>query len=155
MHFFKNRDADTLLLIRNMAIKCTKVFHHTVKCFIHLTKHMVMIKWKSMKTKKFSTMIIFSVWYGVFIEWPNKTSNSPHITCKIFYKFFTFINHMNLHTKPGIEQVQALTDISLLVLCCDSNETHALIANPPDSAQLEPTRHPLPFHSIPGPCSSA
>jgi len=38
---------------------------------------------------------------------------------------------------PGIERVQALTDISHLALCCPSNETHALIANLPNSTQLE------------------
>jgi len=31
---------------------------------------------------------------------------------------------------------QALADISLLALCCHSNETRAPIENPPDSAQL-------------------
>ena len=43
------------------------------------------------------------------------------------------------HLKPGIERVQALADISRLVLCCYSNETRALIANPPNRAQLEGT----------------
>jgi len=33
------------------------------------------------------------------------------------------------------ERVQALADISRSALCCHSNETHAPIANPPDSAQ--------------------
>jgi len=41
--------------------------------------------------------------------------------------------------KPGIEQVQALTEISRSALCCHSNETHAPIAKPPNSAQLEGT----------------
>jgi len=45
--------------------------------------------------------------------------------------------------KPGIEWVQALTDILCLVVCCHSNETHAPIANPSNSAQLEGT----PYHS--------
>jgi len=44
-----------------------------------------------------------------------------------------------LQDKPGIEPVQALTDISRSALCCHSNETHAPIANPPNSAQLEGT----------------
>jgi len=39
--------------------------------------------------------------------------------------------------KPGIERVQALADISRSELCCQSNETRAPIANPPNSAQLE------------------
>jgi len=54
---------------------------------------------------------------------------------------------------PGIERVQALTYISHLALCCPSNETHALIANLPNSTQLEGT----PYHSPnvhAGPCSS-
>jgi len=42
--------------------------------------------------------------------------------------------------KPDIERAQALADISGLPLCCDSNETRALIANPPNSAQLDGTR---------------
>jgi len=55
--------------------------------------------------------------------------------------------------QPGIERVQALADISRSVLSCHSNETHAPIANPPNSAQLGGT----PYHSPklhPGPCSS-
>ena len=51
------------------------------------------------------------------------------------------------------ERVQALADISLSALCCRSNETRALIANPPNRAQLGGT----PYHSPklhPGPCSS-
>jgi len=45
---------------------------------------------------------------------------------------------------PGIERVQALADISHSALCCHSNETRALIAILPNSAQLEgiPTIHP-------------
>jgi len=45
--------------------------------------------------------------------------------------------------QPGIEQVQALDDISRSALCGHSNETDAPIANPPNSAQLEGT----PYHS--------
>jgi len=41
--------------------------------------------------------------------------------------------------EPGIDWVQALADISRSVPCCHSNETHALIANPPNSAQLQGT----------------
>jgi len=40
-------------------------------------------------------------------------------------------------TKPGVERVQTLADISRSALCCHTNETHAPIANPPNSAQLE------------------
>jgi len=45
--------------------------------------------------------------------------------------------------KPGIERVRALADILRSALCCHSNETRALIANPPNTAQLEGT----PYHS--------
>jgi len=47
-------------------------------------------------------------------------------------------------SKPGIERVQALADISRSALCCHSNETHAPITTPPCSAQLEgtPTARP-------------
>jgi len=41
--------------------------------------------------------------------------------------------------EPGIEQVQALTDILHSALCCHSNETRALTANPSNSAQLDGT----------------
>jgi len=45
-----------------------------------------------------------------------------------------------------------MADISRSVLCCYSNETHALIANPPNSVQLEGTiYHSSKLH--PGPCS--
>jgi len=40
------------------------------------------------------------------------------------------------HFESGIEQEQALADISRLVLCCHSNETYAPVANPPNSAQV-------------------
>jgi len=52
--------------------------------------------------------------------------------------------------KPGIERVQALTDISRSALCCPSNKTRAPIANPPNSAQLEgtPTIHQLASGSV-------
>jgi len=41
--------------------------------------------------------------------------------------------------------IQALADISRSALCCHSNETRALIPNPPNSAQLEgtPTIRPI------------
>ena len=41
--------------------------------------------------------------------------------------------------EPGIEQVQALADISRSALCCHSNKTRAPIANLPNTAQLEGT----------------
>jgi len=56
--------------------------------------------------------------------------------------------------QPGIERAQALADISPSVLCCHSKETHAPIANPPNSAQLEDSPyHSLMLHS--GPYNSA
>jgi len=54
---------------------------------------------------------------------------------------------------PGIERVQALTDISHSVLCCHSNKTRAPIANPHNSAQQEGTLYHSP-NLHPGPCSS-
>ena len=50
--------------------------------------------------------------------------------------------HPLIEPEPGIEQVQALADISRSVLCCHSNETRAPIANLHNSAQLEGT----PYH---------
>jgi len=48
--------------------------------------------------------------------------------------------------KPGIERVQALADISCLVVCCHSDKTSAAIANLPNSAQLEaPPTIPLSY----------
>ena len=58
-------------------------------------------------------------------------------------KSFYFFN--NNH-KPGIEQVQALADISRSVLCCHSNETYAPIANLPNSPQLGGTPYHLPSY---------
>jgi len=46
-----------------------------------------------------------------------------------------------LFNKPRIHGVQALADISHWALCCHSNETRALIANRPNSAQLKGTRY--------------
>jgi len=51
------------------------------------------------------------------------------------------------NTEPGTVRVQALADISRSVLCCHSNETRALIANPPNS-ECTTRRHPLPFPHI-------
>jgi len=47
--------------------------------------------------------------------------------------------HLLIKSEPGIEQVQALADISRSALCCHSNEARTLIANLPNSAQLEDT----------------
>jgi len=46
-------------------------------------------------------------------------------------------------SKPEIERVQALADISRSAVCCHINETHAPITNPSNSAQIEGT----PYHS--------
>jgi len=53
--------------------------------------------------------------------------------------FFHASSPTPLLSKPAIERVQALADISPSVLCCHSNETHAPIADLPNSAQLEGT----------------
>jgi len=50
-------------------------------------------------------------------------------------------------------KVKALADISRSALCCDSNQTRARIANPPNSAQLEGTHYHFP-NLHPGQCSS-
>ena len=44
--------------------------------------------------------------------------------------------------KPGMEPVQVHEDISRSALCYHSNETHAPIAKPPNSAQLDGTLYP-------------
>ena len=54
---------------------------------------------------------------------------------------------------PGIEQIQALADISRSAVCCHSNETRTPITNLPNSARLEGTSyHSSNLH--PDPCSS-
>jgi len=40
-----------------------------------------------------------------------------------------------------VHKASALADISRSALCCHSNDTHASIANPPHSAQLDGTRY--------------
>jgi len=50
--------------------------------------------------------------------------------------------------KPGVERVQALTDISRSALCCHSNETRAPIANPLNNAQLEGTSYHSPTYIL-------
>jgi len=46
--------------------------------------------------------------------------------------------------KPAIERVQALADLSHWLRCCHSNKTHAMIANTPNSAQLDRTPYTSP-----------
>jgi len=46
------------------------------------------------------------------------------------------VNFEQQHGKPGIQQVQALADISRSALCCHNNETHALLASAPNTAQF-------------------
>ena len=48
--------------------------------------------------------------------------------------------------KLGIEQVEALADISRSAMCCHSTETRAPIANSPNSAQLEGTPNYSPSY---------
>jgi len=67
---------------------------------------------------------------------------------------FELLAHLQ-YMEPGIHGVglQAVAHISRSALCCHSNETRALIANPSHSAQLEGT----PYHCAklhPGPYSS-
>ena len=64
-----------------------------------------------------------------------------HVEYKIL-----FAGKTGHYAEPGIERVQALADISLLALCCHSNETHAPTANPPNSAQLEGTSYHSPSY---------
>jgi len=86
-------------------------------------------------------------------------------------KLLSSQNHSNTKKQPTIERVQALVDTlhsalytvalykaisiySTWHVCCNSNETHALIANPPTSAQLGGTLYHSPKSHL-GPCSSA
>jgi len=55
--------------------------------------------------------------------------------------------------QSGTEREQTLADISSSALYCHSNETHALIANPPNSAQLQGTPYRSPKSHL-GPYSS-
>jgi len=59
------------------------------------------------------------------------------------------------HVHPQLEpNIEAFADISRSALCCDSDETRALIVNPPNSVQLRGTSYHSPkLH--PRPCSSA
>ena len=79
-------------------------------------------------------------------------AGSERFSCAVWNYSLLNLAQM-LQLQSGIEQVQALTDISHSALCCNINETHAPIANPSNSAQLGGT----PYHSPklhPGPCSS-
>jgi len=65
--------------------------------------------------------------------------NTPEYTNREMYCGLR--SHRKYNAKPtkisetGIERVQALADILHSALCCHSNETCALIANPPNTAQ--------------------
>jgi len=61
---------------------------------------------------------------------------------------------LNDTLQPGTERVQALADISGSALCCYSNETHALTANPPNNAQplTIPTTY-IRVHAVVWECS--
>ena len=63
-------------------------------------------------------------------------------------------SHTQNNTKPGIERVQTLADISRSAICCRSNESRAPVANPPNSAQLEGNLYHDSPKLYPGPCSS-
>jgi len=59
----------------------------------------------------------------------------------------SFLHTVCRLSKPGIEHVQALADISHSALCCHSNETRAPVAHPPNSAQLgAPRTIPAKLH---------
>jgi len=75
----------------------------------------------------------------------------PKISRKFVHNFLRYRAVKN-SSKPGIERVQALADISHSVLCYHSNKTRAPIANPPNSAQLRHPYHSPKLHL--GPCSS-
>jgi len=51
--------------------------------------------------------------------------------------------HVSYKNTPAMEPVDALAGISRSALCCHSNETHAPIAHPLNSAQLQDS----PYHS--------
>jgi len=51
-----------------------------------------------------------------------------------------------LQVKPGIQQVQAVADISRSALRCHSNETRAPISNLPNSTQLEGSSYHSPSY---------
>jgi len=53
------------------------------------------------------------------------------VISKSLQKIFKTRDQISNKLKPGIEQVQILTDISRLALCCHSNEVHEPIANLP------------------------
>jgi len=67
-------------------------------------------------------------------------SNRPHLRVRstVVASFSLFIIIVGLpcrqYQQPAMERVQALADISRSALCCLSNETHAPMANLPNSA---------------------
>ena len=84
---------------------------------------------------------------GSSVKWSLNLSLCPLLCCVTSHDYGS---HSYLEEMTGsgvffrdilqhrrIEWVQAHTGISHLVLCCHSNETHAPIANSPNSAQLE------------------
>jgi len=62
-----------------------------------------------------------------------------------------WLGHLHAHhwPQPGIQQVQALAGILRSVLCCHINETHAPIANPPNTTQLEGQAIPPSYIQVP------
>ena len=95
----------------------------------------------------FSTHFVYCcrMHVAVYFRWCDK-----HET-KICHQH-RFQHIIDKNFKTGIEQVHAIANISHSS-CCHSNTTRALIANPPNSAQLGD----IPYHSPkwhPGPCSS-
>ena len=67
-----------------------------------------------------------------------------------YFKYYTIILMGRFSwtrcTIPCIERVQTLAHILRSALCCHSNETHAPIANLPNSVQLEGTPYPSPTY---------
>ena len=97
-------------------------------------------------------MLFLSVYFSKKGELFSVTSIVCCYCCKLDINFVVIQNQC-CNTQPGVERVEAVADIARSALCCHSNKTHVLIANPPNSAQLKGT----PYHSPnlhPGPRSS-
>jgi len=84
------------------------------------------------------TKIFQRHWYNFVGVVVSKSSNVVQVQIRESERQ-CFHRDISIKTKPGIERVQALTDISRSALCCHSNEIRAPIANPPNSAQLGAT----------------
>jgi len=83
----------------------------------------------------------------------NVFSGTLNPTQSVSLCFHLCTSWYSYYCTPGIERVQALTDILRSVLCCQGNKTRAPIANSPSSAQLGGTSyHSSKFYL--GPCSS-